>query len=134
MKKVMKSGIMMLMAILVTCSLVACGGLDMKKVEGTWGLSMVDGMSYDDYCAAQGADPATSNSIWEITEKAVTVTGNGATQNYKVDIKSDGFELLDDNNTIFLSIRYNEKDSTLSYKVNDGQKDIEMVLSRDAAE
>ncbi|MEG0494736.1 MAG: hypothetical protein RR579_09720 [Eubacterium sp.] len=135
MKKTMKSFGILFLAVMMVFSVTACGSgsdsdaLDMKKVEGTWGLSSVGGVDFETYCADNGVDPQTSNSIWSITATTATVTGTGQTLEYKLNVKSDGFEVLNpEDGNVFLSVTYDESANTLSYKVNDGTKDIEMVL------
>ncbi|MEG0829339.1 MAG: hypothetical protein RSD88_01770 [Anaerovoracaceae bacterium] len=131
MKKTMKSFGMLFLAVMMAFSVTACGSgaLDMTKIEGTWGLSSVGGVDFETYCADNGVDPETGNSIWEITATTATITGTDQTQEYKLDVKNNGFEVLNpEDGKVFLSVTYDEGANTLSYKVNDGTKDIEMVL------
>ena len=131
MKRMLRFGVLKLAAILMVLSLAACGSgaMDMSKIEGTWSTLSIDGQDFKEYCDALGIDPSTSDTIWEVGKDSVTATASGQSMTLDVKVKSNGFELVDGDGNITMSVTYDEKNNTLSYKANDGTKDIEFVMA-----
>ena len=132
MNQMMKKVLSLTMAAVLVLALAACGasGLDMESLGATkWGIESIDGTPYEEFCEQFGLDPETSNSIWEIHEDHVTINGGGSVGDFQIDVKSNGFEVLE-GDTIYMSVAYDEGADTLSYKLSNGERTFNYVLCR----
>lgn len=134
MKKVTKKVLAVVLLGIMVFSLTACG-LDMSKVKGEWTLSTVNGKAIDEYASqleANGIPTFTAFINYEITDKkfkAISLDGSGNEQSseYDIKVKSNGFECMT-GDTILMSVLYDDKASTLSYKVKVGDQELEYKL------
>ena len=130
MKKIIAS--VLLAAVVVLCT--ACG-LDMSKVKGEWTLASVCGnageKTFEQIVEESGGQPAQVAVNVTVTDNSFTMTSLANTVTYKINVKSNGFECVDDSNTIVMSVLYDkDKEDTLSFGLQAGSGVATYVMKR----
>ena len=124
--------LLMLVAVAALC-MASCGVEE--KVKGDWTTKTISGKTPAEEAAAKGLPEYTAVSNYTITSdefKATTVglDGNTATASMKIKFKSNGFECLDNDGNVAMSVLYNESDDTLSFKANAADGEKEYILKK----
>lgn len=129
MKKIL--AIVLLAALVVCCT--ACG-LDMNKVKGEWTLYSVGDKPVDQIAEEQGVLPVQVAMNGTLTADSFTLTNAANSSTYKITVKSNGFECLDDSKAILFSVTYNKDNDTLSYALDAGSGPVTYVMKRGTAD
>lgn len=135
MKKIAKITSAIMMAFVMILSIAGCG-LDMSKVKGEWTLNTINGQSLADYAAGYGTTEAACAVNLTVNDKDVVIANINSSQTYSIQVKSNGFEILNpsDNKTVFMSVTYDASADTLSYSVSDGQTEQKFVFKKGTAD
>jgi hypothetical protein len=140
MKKIglLKKVVTAVLAGAMMCSvLTACGGaIKMDDIKGDWTTDKMNGQTVAEYAASIGASEGQCVTNWTIKEDdTATVTSVGGSADYDIERKSDGFEVYEKGaekkkENIQFSVSFNKDAGTLTYKVNLGGADNEIVLKK----
>lgn len=115
MKKIKKiMSVVLIMAAVVVCC-TACG-LDMSKVKGDWTLDTMGGKTMKQLGEEADCDPWLYFLNATVTDDSFTVTSTNGTQTFKIQVKDNGFECLDDSGNIYMSVKYDSDKNTLTYQ------------------
>lgn len=120
--------ITVLLVMLVSC----CGFSQIKKIEGNWTLSTINGVTPEVYFAALGYPLPSLSRNMEISAGKIVVYGadvdNG--ESYGIKAVSGGYEALEGDKVMGTIIYSEENDSlTLTPSIPDAEK-FEFVLKR----
>ena len=129
MKKII--AIVLMAAAMICCT--ACG-LDMSKVKGEWTLSSVGGKSVEQIAEEQGVMPVQVSMNGTLSDDSFTMANAVNTVSYKIQVKSNGFECLDDSNAIAFSVTYDKDSDTLSFAMDSGSGAVTYVMKRGTAD
>ena len=113
MKKILV--IVLMAAVLVCCT--ACGGLDMSKVKGDWTLETADGKTVAELAESSGKDPASVTMNATVTDDSFTLSSVTGTDTYKIQVKANGFECLDDSKNVVMGVIYDSAKDTLTFQM-----------------
>ena len=105
-----------LMAAVVVCC-TACGGLDMNKVKGDWTVETAAGKTVEEIAAANGVDIAAVTMNATVTKDSFTLSSATGSVTYKIKVKGNGFECIDDFENVFMTVAYDSAKDTLSFKL-----------------
>lgn len=135
MKKIAKITSAIMMTFVMILSIAGCG-LDMSKVKGDWTLNTINGQSLEEYAAGYGTTAAACAVNMTVSDKDVVIANINSSQTYSIQVKSNGFEVLDpsDNKTILMSVTYDASAETLSYSLSDGQTEQKFVFKKGTAD
>ena len=130
MKKVL--AIVLMAAVVVCCT--ACG-LDMSKVKGDWTVETAAGKTVEEIAAANGVDIAAVTMNATVTTDSFTISSATGSATYKIKVKGNGFECVDDFENVFMSVAYDSAKDTLSFKLTqpDGSA-VDYVMKRGTAD
>lgn len=130
----MKKVLSVILVVAVAFCLTACG-LDMSKVKGEWTLDTANGKTVEELAEATGVNPAYYAMNATVTDETFTLTSATGSMSYNIRVKADGFECLDASGKIFMTVRYNEDNDTISFKLlaSDGNP-VEYVMVRGTSE
>lgn len=112
MKKVL--AIVLMAAVVVCCT--ACG-LDMNKVKGDWTVETAAGKTVEEIAAANGVDIAAVTMNATVTNDSFTLSSATGSVTYKIKVKGNGFECVDDFENVFMTVAYDSAKDTLSFKL-----------------
>ena len=131
MKKIL--AVVLMAAVVVCCT--ACGGLDMNKVKGDWTVETASGKTVEEIAAANGVDIAAVTMNATVTNDSFTLSSATGSVTYKIKVKGDGFQCIDDFENVFMSVAYDYAKDTLSFKLaqQDGTT-FEYVMKRGTAD
>lgn len=129
MKKIIAS--VLLAAVVVLCT--ACG-LDMSKVKGEWTLTSIGGKSVEQIVEERGVLPVQVAMNGTVTDNSFTVANALNTVTYKINVKSNGFECVDDSNTVVLGVIYDKDKETLSFDMQADSGRVTYVMERGTAD
>ena len=129
MKKII--AIVLMAAVMMCCT--ACG-LDMSRVKGEWTLSSVGGKPVEQIAEEQGVLPVQVAMNGTLSDDSFTMANAVNTVNYKIKVKSNGFECLDDSNAIAFSVTYDKDKDTLSFAMDAGSGPVTYVMERGSAD
>ena len=113
MKKVL--AVVLMAAVVVCCT--ACGGLDMNKVKGDWTVETASGKTVEEIAAANGVDIAAVTMNATVTTDSFTLSSATGSVTYKIKVKGDGFQCIDDFENVFMSVAYDSAKDTISFKL-----------------
>ena len=113
MKKIL--AVVLMAAVVVCCT--ACGGLDMSKVKGNWTLETAAGKTVEEIAAANGVDIASVTMNATVTNDSFTLSSATGSVTYKIKVKGNGFECIDDFENVFMTVAYDSAKDTLSFKL-----------------
>lgn len=135
MKKIAKITSAIMMTFVMILSIAGCG-LDMSKVKGDWTLNTINGQSLEEYAAGYGTTAAACAVNMTVNDKDVVIANTASSQTYSIQVKSNGFEVLNpsDNKTVFMSVTYDASAETLSYSLSDGQTEQKFVFKKGTAD
>ena len=102
-------------AVLVCCT--ACGGLDMSKVKGNWTLETAAGKTVEEIAAANGVDIAAVTMNATVTTDSFTLSSATGSVTYKIKVKGNGFDCVDDFENVFMTVAYDSAKDTISFKL-----------------
>ena len=131
----MKKVLSVILVVAVAFCLTACG-LDMSKVKGDWTLDTANGKTVEQIAEAMGANPAYYAMNATVTDKTFTLTSATGSISYNIQVKDNtGFDCLDASGKIFMTVRYNADNDTISFKLlaSDGNP-VEYVMVRGTSE
>ena len=125
--------IVLVAAVVICCT--ACGGLDMNKVKGDWTVETASGKTVEEIAAANGVDIAAVTMNATVTNDSFTLSSATGSVTYKIKVKGDGFQCVDDFENVFMSVAYDSAKDTLSFKLAqpDGTT-FEYVMKRGTAD
>lgn len=129
MKKII--AIILMAAAVVCCT--ACG-LDMSKIKGEWTLSTIGGKSVEQIAEEQGVLPVQMSMNGTVTDDSFVIANAVNTATYKIQVKSNGFECLDDSNAVAFSVTYDKDGDTLSFAMDAGSGAVTYVMKRGSAD
>ena len=125
-----KIGVALLVVVLACSCLVGCGAISIDEIKGDWTVDTLNGQSLADYAASVGMDENSSFSNWTITaDKKIEATNIAGTQTYNIELKSNGFEVMDGDKIIF-SVEYNKDAGTLTYTVEASGNKVTTVMKK----
>ena len=107
--------IVLVAAVVICCT--ACGGLDMSKVKGDWTLETADGKTVAELAESSGKDPASVTMNATVTDDSFTLIGSTGTDTYKIQVKANGFECLDDSKNVVMGVIYDSAKDTLTFQM-----------------
>ena len=107
--------IVLVAAVVICCT--ACGGLDMSKVKGDWTLETADGKTVAELAESTGKDPASITMNATVTDDSFTLIGSTGTDTYKIQVKANGFECLDDSKNVVMGVIYDSAKDTLTFQM-----------------
>lgn len=113
MKKIL--AIVLMAAVVVCCT--ACGRLDMNKVKGDWTVETAAGKTVEEIAAANGVDIAAVTMNATVTTDSFTLSSATGSVTYKIKVKGNGFECIDDFDNVFMSVAYDSAKDTISFKL-----------------
>lgn len=113
MKKIL--AIVLMAAVVVCCT--ACSGLDMNKVKGDWTVETAAGKTVEEIAAANGVDIAAVTMNATVTTDSFTLSSATGSVTYKIKVKGNGFECIDDFDNVFMSVAYDSAKDTISFKL-----------------
>lgn len=113
MKKIL--AIVLMAAVVVCCT--ACGGLDMNKVKGDWTVETAAGKTVEEIAAANGVDIAAVTMNATVTNDSFTLSSATGSVTYKIKVKGNGFECIDDFDNVFMTVAYDSAKDTISFKL-----------------
>ena len=113
MKKVL--AIVLMAAVVVCCT--ACGGLDMNKVKGDWTVETAAGKTVEEIAAVNGVDIAAVTMNATVTNDSFTLSSATGSVTYKIKVKGNGFECVDDFENVFMTVAYDSAKDTISFKL-----------------
>lgn len=113
MKKIL--AVVLMAAVVVCCT--ACGGLDMNKVKGDWTVETASGKTVEEIAAANGVDIAAVTMNATVTTDSFTLSSATGSVTYKIKVKGDGFQCIDDFENVFMSVAYDSAKDTISFKL-----------------
>ena len=113
MKKVL--AIVLMAAVVVCCT--ACGGLDMSKVKGNWTLETAAGKTVEEIAAANGVDIASVTMNATVTDDSFTLSSVTGSETYKIQVRANGFECLDDSKNVVMGVIYDSAKDTLTFQL-----------------
>lgn len=115
MKKIL-AVVLMMAAVVVCCT--ACGrGLDMSKVKGDWTLETAAGKTVAELAEGSGKDPASVTMNATVTDDSFTLSSVTGSDTYKIQVKGNGFECLDDAKNVVMSVTYDSDKDTLNFQL-----------------
>lgn len=130
MKKII--AIVLMAAVMLCCT--ACG-LDMSKVKGDWTLETIAGKTVAEIAEKNGVDPVYTRMNATVTDDSFTLTSATGTLTYKIQVKGNGFECLDDSNNIFMSVAYDSAKDTLTFQLKQADGTVfDYVMKRGTAD
>ena len=112
MKKVL--AIVLMAAVVVCCT--ACG-LDMSKVKGDWTLETAAGKTVAELAESSGKDPASVTMNATVTDDSFTLSSVTGSDTYKIQVKANGFECLDDSKNVVMAVIYDSAKDTLNFQL-----------------
>lgn len=121
MKKISKVLSVVLAMVVLAVALVGCGSkkLDMSKVKGDWKVKTINGTAIETYAENAGVSTDAFAMAVTVDDKTIKMTGLNGTQTYDIDVKSNGFEVMQDKEVLF-SVEY--KDDTLTFSMQAEEK------------
>lgn len=130
MKKILA---IVLMAALVVCC-TACG-LDMNKVKGDWTVETAAGKTVEEIAAANGVDIAAVTMNATVTTDSFTLSSATGSVTYKIKVKGNGFECVDDFENVFMSVAYDSAKDTLTFQLKQADGTVlDYVMKRGTAD
>ena len=134
----MKNTIKRIAAFVLTAAIVLCCascGLDMNKVKGDWTVETAAGKTVEEIAAANGVDIAAVTMNATVTNDSFTLSSATGSVTYKIKVKGNGFECVDDFENVFMSVAYDSAKDTLSFKLTqpDGSA-VDYVMKRGTAD
>ena len=113
MKKIL--AIVLVAAVAVCCT--ACGGLDMSKVKGDWTMETMAGKTVAELAEGSGQDPASVTMNATVTDDSFTLSSVTGSITYKIQVKANGFECLDDSKNVVMGVIYDSAKDTLTFQL-----------------
>lgn len=130
MKKII--AIVLMAAVMLCCT--ACG-LDMSKVKGDWTVESYGGKTVEQYVEETGLPAAYHTMNATVTDDTFTTINPNTSISYKIRVKSNGFECLDDSKNVVLAVEYVADKDRLKFSTKDGAGNIvEYILKRGTAD
>ena len=125
--------IVLVAAVVVCCT--ACGGLDMSKVKGDWTLETADGKTVAELAESTGKDPASITMNATVTDDSFTLIGSTGTDTYKIQVKANGFECLDDSKNVVMGVVYDSAKDTLTFQLKQADGNVmDCVMKKGTAD
>ena len=112
MKKIL--AVVLMAAVVVCCT--ACG-LDMSKVKGDWTLETADGKTVAELAEGSGKDPASVTMNATVTDDSFTLSSVTGSETYKIQVRANGFECLDDSKNVVIGVVYDSAKDTLTFQL-----------------
>ena len=116
----MKNTIKRIAAFVLTAAIVLCCascGLDMNKVKGDWTVETAAGKTVEEIAAANGVDIAAVTMNATVTNDSFTLSSATGSVTYKIKVKGNGFECIDDFENVFMTVAYDSAKDTISFKL-----------------
>lgn len=131
MKKIL--AIVLMAAVVVCCT--ACGGLDMNKVKGDWTVETAAGKTVEEIAAVNGVDIAAVTMNATVTNDSFTLSSATGSVTYKIKVKGNGFECVDDLGNVFMSVAYDSAKDTLTFQLKQADGTVfDYVMKRGTAD
>ena len=89
----------------------------MSKVKGDWTLDTAGGKTVAELAEMNGVDPAYATMNATVTDDSFTLISVTGSVTYKIQVKADGFECLDDFKNIIMSVKYDAGKDALSFQM-----------------
>lgn len=89
----------------------------MSKVKGSWTLDTAAGKTVEELAEMNGVDPAFVTMNATVTDDSFTMTSYTGSITYKIQVRGNGFECLDDSGNIIMSVEYKADNDTLNFKM-----------------
>jgi len=124
MKKIINAVQIVLIAVMIA-AVSCCGSSQMKRIEGNWTLSMINGATLDVYTAATGYSADLLDRNVEINGGKMVVSGmeEDDSNTYGIKVVSEGFELTE-NSTVIGTAAYSEENDILTLILTDHEEDL----------
>lgn len=121
MKKFSKMITMLVMTVAMCFTLVGCGAISMDEIKGDWTVDTINGQSVAEYAESIGLTEGQAVTNLTINEdKTMTSTNAVTSETYDMELKSDGFEVMEKGKSeVFMSVKYDKDAKTLSYRIKD---------------
>ena len=116
----MKNTIKRIAAFVLTAAIVLCCascGLDMNKVKGDWTVETAAGKTVEEIAAANGVDIAAVTMNATVTNDSFTLSSATGSVTYKIKVKGNGFECIDDFENVFMTVAYDSAKDTLTFQL-----------------
>lgn len=103
----------MLMVVMVA-AVSCCGFSKIKKIEGNWTLSLINGATLDVYAAATGYSADSLDRNMTISGEGMVISGMETDDSiYGIRAASEGYEILKNNEVVGI-VAYSEEDDSLT--------------------
>ena len=131
MKKIL--AIVLMAAVVVCCT--ACGGLDMNKVKGDWTMETAAGKTVAELAEGSGQDPASVTMNATVTDDSFTLSSITGSVTYKIQVRANGFECLDDSKNVVMGVIYDSAKDTLTFQLKQADGSVmDYVMKRGTAD
>ena len=130
MKKII--AIVLMAAVMLCCT--ACG-LDMNKVKGDWTLETAAGKTVAELAEGSGKDIASVTMNATVTDDSFTLSSVTGSVTYKIQVRANGFECLDDSKNVVMGVIYDSAKDTLTFQLKQADGTVlDYVMKRGTAD
>ena len=130
MKKII--AIVLMAAVMLCCT--ACG-LDMSKVKGDWTLETAAGKTVAELAEGSGKDIASVTMNATVTDDSFTLSSVTGSVTYKIQVRANGFECLDDSKNVVMGVIYDSAKDTLTFQLKQADGSVmDYVMKRGTAD
>ena len=120
-------------AVVICCT--ACGGLDMSKVKGNWTLETAAGKTVAELAEGSGKDPASVTMNATVTDDSFTLSSVTGSETYKIQVRANGFECLDDSKNVVMGVVYDSAKDTLTFQLKQADGNVmDCVMKKGTAD
>ena len=131
MKKIL--AVVLMAAVVVCCT--ACGGLDMSKVKGNWTLETAAGKTVAELAEGSGKDPASVTMNATVTDDSFTLSSVAGSETYKIQVRANGFECVDDSKNVVMGVVYDSAKDTLTFQLKQADGNVmDCVMKKGTAD
>ena len=130
MKKIL--AVVLMAAVVVCCT--ACG-LDMDKGKGDWTVEAAGGKTVEEIAAANGVDIASVTMNATVTDDSFTLSSVTGSETYKIQVRANGFECLDDSKNVVMGVVYDSAKDTLTFQLKQADGNVmDCVMKKGTAD
>ena len=89
----------------------------MSKVKGDWTLETAAGKTVAELAEGSGKDPASVTMNATVTDDSFTLSSITGSVTYKIQVRANGFECLDDSKNVVMGVVYDSAKDTLTFQL-----------------
>ena len=107
----------------------------MSKVKGDWTLETADGKTVAELAEGSGQDPASVTMNATVTDDSFTLSSITGSVTYKIQVRANGFECLDDSKNVVMGVIYDSAKDTLTFQLKQADGSVmDYVMKRGTAD